>query len=192
MRRLRAAVLVGLGALTLAGCTLVSPSAVQKIPSTKLHAFGLLNKTIPGTNGARVRFTRQSIYEIDITGHLVGTSRVVPSPPALSTVIGQLLLGPTAIEKSAGFSSDLPTKLVLLAAYVRHDVGVVNFATSLDSLSRHKQVLAVGQLVLTAAVAGATGGLVIKVDGVTQHVPLPNGLMTTQATPTDFQGLLNA
>jgi hypothetical protein len=192
VRRLRAILLVFVGALTLAGCTLVSPSAVQRIPSTKLHAFGLLNKTIPGTNGARVRFTRQPIYEIDITGHLTPSSRIVPSPPALATVVGQLLLGPTAIEKSAGFSSDLPTSLVLLAAYVRHDVGVVNFATSFDSLSRHQQVLAVGQLVLTAAVAGATSGLVIKVDGVTQDVPLPNGKTTTQATPTDFQGLLNA
>jgi hypothetical protein len=192
MKGLRASLLVALGALALAGCTLVAPNAApQRIEPSKLHAFGLLNKTIPGTNGARVRFITQPIYNIDITGHLAPTSRIVPAPPALATVIGQLLLGPSAIEKSAGYTSDLPTSLVLLSAHVRRDVGTINLATSLDVLSRHERILAVGQLVLTASLAGATRGVVIEVAGVIQRVLLPNGTTTTVATPADFESLLN-
>jgi spore germination protein GerM len=162
----------------------------QRIPPSKVH-LGLLNSTIPGTNGARVRFITQPVYNIDVTGHLAPSSRIVPSPPALATVIEQLLLGPSAIEKSAGYSSALPKSLVLLSAHVRNDVGTVNLARSLRALPRHQQVLAVGQLVLTAYVVGATRGIVIEVAGVVQRVPLPNGKTTTLATPADFQSLLN-
>ncbi len=191
MKALRRAFVITLGALALAGCTLVSPNAApQRIAPSKVH-LGLLNKTIPGTNGARVRFITQPVYNIDITGHLAPSSRIVPSPPALATVIEQLLLGPSAIEKSAGYSSALPKSLVLLSAHVRHDVGTVNLASSLSGLGRHQQVLAVGQLVLTADVVGATRGIVIEVAGVIQRVPLPNGTTTTLATPADFQSLLN-
>jgi len=191
VKRLRVTLLMALGALVLAGCTLVSPNALpQRIPPSKVH-LGLLNKTIPDTNGARVRFITQPVYNIDITGHLVSSSRIVPSPPALATVIEQLLLGPSAIEKSAGYSSALPKSLVLLSAHVRNDVGMVNLATSLGALPRHQQVLAVGQLVLTADVVGATRGIVIEVAGVIQRVPLPNGTTTTLATPADFRSLLN-
>jgi hypothetical protein len=191
VRRLRATLLVALGALALAGCTLVAPNAApQRIAPSRVH-FGLLNKTIPDTNGARVRFITQPVYIVDVTGHLAPSSRIVPSPPGLATVIEQLLLGPSAIEKSAGYSSALPKTLVLVSAEVRHRVGTVNFATPLSTMPRTQQLLAVGQLVLTAYDVGATRGIVINVAGVTQHVLLPNGKTTTLATGADFATLLN-
>jgi Sporulation and spore germination len=191
VRRLRVVLMVLVGALLLAGCSFVAPTAPSHIASSKVP-FGLLNKTIPGTNHARVRFITQPVFIVDVTGHLAPSSRIVPSPPALATVIEQLLLGPSVIEKSAGYSSALPRKLVLVSASVRDDVGYLNFATSLDSLTSKKQLLAIGQLVLTGADAGAPKGIVIKVAGVTQRLLLPNGKRAEVANEGDFQSLLNS
>ncbi len=181
-----------LGALVLSSCTLVAPngSPVQ-IPRSKVR-FELLNPTIPGTNNARVRFKTQPVYIVDATGQLAPSSRIVPTPPALATVIEQLLLGPTFIETSAGYSSALPTSLVLVSANVHNQVGYVNFATSLNSLPRAKQLLAIGQLVLTAYDVGATRGIVIKVAGVTQSLLTPSGRHATLVTEGDFQSLLSS
>lgn len=178
------------GALALSGCTLVAPNAAPL--RVKTVPFGLLSPTIPGTNRARVRFITQPVYIVDAAGDLAPSSRIVPEPPALATVIEQLLLGPTSIEKSAGFTSALPKTLVVLSANVVGTTGVIDFASSLSALPRRQQLLAIGQLVLTANVVGAKRGLEIRVAGVTQDLPLPNGKHAILATARDFQSLLNA
>jgi spore germination protein GerM len=191
VKRWLAPIGVALCALALSSCTLVATNATPvRIPNGKVK-FGLLSPTIPGTNGARVRFQALPVYFVDTTKNLTSLSRIVPYPPALSTVVEQLILGPTAIERSAGYSSDLPKKLVLLSAKVQGEIGYVNFATPLSKLSREKQILAVGQLVLTAYEVDATNGIIIKVAGVTQHVLTPNGTRTTLVTPRSFAALLN-
>ncbi|HEV7958390.1 MAG TPA: GerMN domain-containing protein [Acidimicrobiales bacterium] len=189
MKRWSTVIAVLSAGVALSGCTLVGTTTPVRI--TTQIPFGLPNKTIPGTNGARVRFVTQPVYFIDATDNLAPSSRIVTYPPALDTVISQLILGPTDIERSAGYSSDLPKKLVLLSAKVHGEVGYVNFATPLSSLPREEQVLAVGQLVLTAYYSSATQGIVIKVAGVTQHVLTPNGTRTTLATPRAFESLLD-
>jgi hypothetical protein len=187
----RVVLLFLVGALALSGCTLVAPNSspvrVKSVP------FSLLSPTIPGTNHVRVRFITQPVYIVDAAGDLAPSSRIVPEPPALATVIEQLLLGPTKIEKSAGYTSALPKSLFVISAKVAEStgVGVINFATSLDKLSRKQQLLAIGQLVLTASVVGAKRGLVIRVAGVTQNVLLPNGKHATLVTSGDFRSLLN-
>jgi spore germination protein GerM len=190
MRRLRVALIVGVAALALSSCTLVSPNTGPKAITSKVP-FGLLNQTIPGTNHARVRFVAQAVYFVDATGHLTPSSRIVYSPAALENVIAQLLLGPSAIESSAGYTSALPRKLVLVSADVKNQVGTINFATPLSTLSRMTQLLAVGQLVFTAYDVGAPKGIVIKVAGVTQDLLLPSGQRASLVTETDFLSLLN-
>jgi hypothetical protein len=183
---------MGLCALVLSSCTLISPNATPDYIAKSSVGLQLLDPTIPNTNHARVRFITQPVYIVDATGHLAPSSRIVPSPPGLSTVIQQLLLGPSAIEKSAGYTSALPETLVLVSAELRGNVGYINFATPLSTLSRTLQLLAVGQLVLTAAAAGATGGIVIKVAGVTQRLRMPNGQTSTLVSTKNFEVLLNA
>jgi spore germination protein GerM len=191
VRRWLAPLGVALCALLLSSCTLVATNANPvRIPPGKVQ-FNLLSPTIPGTNNARVRFKGQPVYFVDTTNNLTPSSRIVPAPPALSTVVEQLILGPTGIERSAGYSSDLPKKLVLLSAHVNGEIGTVNFATSLSSLSARKQILAVGQLVLTAYDVGATQGIIIKVAGVTQVLLTPSGAHTKLATPRSFAALLD-
>jgi hypothetical protein len=190
VKRFRVVLLLCLGALALSSCTLVSPNAAPvNIPHS--DPFDLLNQTIPGTNNARVRFITQPVYIVDATGHLALLSRIVPTPASLSLVIQQLILGPTAIEASAGYTSALPESLVLVSASVQGKVGYLNFATPLNTLPPDQQLLAVGQLVLTAAEFGATGGLVIKVAGVEQSILTPIGTHAKFVTEKDFASLLN-
>ncbi len=188
----RAVLLSLLGALALSSCTLVSPNSAPS--RVKTVPFSLLSPTIPGTNHLRVRFITQPVYIVDAAGDLAPSSRIVPEPPALATVIEQLLLGPTTIEKSAGYTSALPKSLVVISAKISGatGIGVIDFASSLNKLPPPQQLLAIGQLVLTAYVVGAKRGLEIRVAGVTQNVLLPNGKHATLVTAGDFQSLLNA
>ncbi|MGA7836181.1 MAG: GerMN domain-containing protein [Acidimicrobiales bacterium] len=190
MKRWMAAAAIALSAACLSSCTLVATNT-SPVRITSLIPFGILSKTIPGTNGARVFFKTQPVYFVDATNNLTPSSRIVPSPPALATIIQQLLLGPTAIERAAGYTSDLPKSLVLLTATVHGEIGYVNFATSLSTMPREKQILAVGQLVLSAYDVGATQGIVIRVAGVNQHLWTPAGTRTTFATPRSFARLLS-
>ncbi len=184
-------VLLGLviGAVLLSGCSLVPttsrPEAVKKVP------FGLLGKTIPGTNKGRVVFKTQPVYVVDATGHLAAASRIVPSPPVLASVLRQLILGPTSLELKLGYTSALPKNLVLLSASLKNGIGYVDLATSLDRLSRRQEVLAVGQLVLTAHLVGANRGLEIAVAGEAHNSPLPDGQSQNLVRPSYFQNLLN-
>jgi hypothetical protein len=190
MKRLNALLLLMLGAVLLAGCTLV-PTANSPTIVTKKIPFGLLGQTIPGTNNGRVRFVTQAVYIVDATGHLAATSRIVPSPPTLLSVLRELILGPTSIETFAGYTSDLPKNFVIVDAVVKGKIGYIDIATPLSSLSRNRQILAIGQLVLTAQDVGATTGVQISVAGVLQETLLPDGRTSELVTANDFSSLLN-
>jgi hypothetical protein len=82
--------------------------------------------------------------------------------------------------------------LVLVSASIHHQVGYLNLASSLRSLPQAKELLAIGQLVLTANGVGATGGIVIKVAGVIQSLPTPSGKSLRLVNQQDFQSLLNS
>lgn len=179
------------GSLMLSSCSLVPTTSSPQIIARHDIPFGLLGQSIPGTNGGRVRFITQPVYIVDVTGHLAPSSRIVPAPPTLATVLRQLILGPTQIESAAGYSSALPKDLVLIDATVKNTVGFIDLATALTSLSRAQQLLAIGQLVLTANDVGATGGIRISVAGIQQSVLLPNGHHSALASAKDFQLLLN-
>jgi len=193
MRRLRAVAGVLVAAVLLSGCTLVpTMSKPAIIPHDKIGpGLGLNDKTIPGTNNGRVRFTTQPVYIVDTTGHLAPSSRIVASPPSLYSVLRVLVLGPTDIEKSAGYSSQLPKNFVIVAANIKKRIGYVNIAEPLSSLAPVQQVLAAGQLTLTAQDIGATRGIEILVGGQVQDTLLPNGTTRRIVTAHDFASLLN-
>src|SRR5580698_4533916 len=184
-------------ALGLAGCTLVPTSKTPQMIGPKQVGLGLLGKTIPGTKNGRVRFISQPVLLVDATGHLAASSRIVPSPPVLVSVLRQLIIGPTKIESFAGYTSALPKNLIVLSANFHGDIGYVDLATSLSKLPRGQEVLAVGQMVLTARDVGLTSDMAIKgieitVGGVPQDLPIPGGHVERLVTPDDFQALTNS
>ena len=81
---------------------------------------------------------------------------------------------------------------MLLSASIKDEVAYVDLATSLSSLGRAQQLLAVGQLTLTSRDVGATKGMVITVGGEVQDLLLPNGTRARIVTPADFDVLLNS
>lgn len=192
MRRLRALLLVLVGAMALSGCSLIATSKSPVMIPNKSVGFELLNKTIPGTNGARVRFVTQPVYIVDAAGHLAPSSRIVPSPPALASVLRELILGPTDIESAAGYSSALPKNLVVLQATVKDGIGYVDITKSLTTLSPTREILAIGQIVLTAHDVDATKGVEITVDGQPQQLLLPSGRRAIIGSPADYRTLLNS
>jgi Sporulation and spore germination len=177
--------------LLLAGCTLVPTGEEPVALPHSAVKFGLLDPTIPNTNGAQVRFVTQPVYVVDATGHLTPSSRIVPSPPTLDSVLRQLVLGPTLIESSAGFTSALPRDLVILQATIAGGVGTIALAKPLSSLTSAEEVLAVGQLVFTAHAVGASAGIEVTVGGVPERLLLPNGRTAVKVTEADYQSLLN-
>ena len=196
MRKARVLLGLVLGALALAGCSLVPTASSPQVIGPRHVPFGLLGKTIPGTNNGRVRFITQPVYIVDATGHLSSTSRIVPSPPVLESVLRQLIIGPTKIESGLGYTSALPKDLIVLTASFRGGVGYIDLASTLSKMPRNQEVLAVGQLVLTAHDVGLTLGIEAKgveitVAGVAQNSPLPGGHEAILVTNLDFQRLLN-
>ncbi len=192
MKRLRLVIALALGAVALSSCTLV-PTAKHPADISPTHVpFGLLGKTIPGTNNGHVRFKTQPVYIVDVTGHLSPSSRIVPSPPVLASVLRQLVLGPTKFESQAGYTSALPRSLVILSASIKDGIGYIDLASSLSRLSRSEEVLAVGQLVLTAHNVGASRGIEITIGGTAVLAPLPDGHQRRLVTPADVQSLLNS
>ena len=191
MKRVRGVLFVLIGALLLSGCTLISTSNSPSVVPKGNVSFGLEKHTIPGTANGRVRFTTQPVYFIDATGHLSPSSRLVTTPLTLSSVIDEVLLGPTKIEGFAGYTSDVPKGFVLVSATLQGKLGIVDVATPLTSLPRQNQILALGQLVLTAYDAGVTAGIEITVAGTPTLSLLPNGTKKLIATRADFLSLLN-
>jgi Sporulation and spore germination len=191
MKKLRAALLIALGAVALASCAIIPTSAKPlPIPTALLKPLGLLGSSIPGTSGGRVRFITKPVYFVDATGHLAPSSRIVTAPAQLSAVLDQLIVGPTKIEGFAGYASDLPGNLIVLQATIKNKVAYIDVSESLSALGREKEVLAVGQLVFTAYYAGATEGIIISVAGVTQRSVLPDRSLVTKVTVKNCLTLL--
>ena len=190
MRRFGPLLLLVLGAVLLSSCTLI-PTSTKPVPIPSSQGLlGLLGRTIPGTNDGRVRFVTQPVYIVDATGHLAPSSRIVTAPATLTSVLDQLIVGPTKIEKFAGYASDLPSKLLVLQATVKGKIAYIDISESLVAQGRAKEVLAIGQLVFTAYYAGATGGIKLSVAGTAKRLVLPDRKFVTLATIKDCKTLL--
>lgn len=191
MKTLRHVSLIALAALTLSACTFIGATSEPQMLRKGDVSFDLLHPYIPQTNHARVRFVTQPIYLLDAGNHLVPSSRIVPSTGKLDSILRQLLLGPSAIELSAGYSSALPPSLVLVSATLEHGVGIINLGNHLSKLPLTQEIRAEGQFVLTATAAGATRGVIIEVADTRQILPLPSGKRVSFLTSAEFAGLLN-
>ncbi len=192
MRRLGGALALALAGVALAGCTLVPTSPSPATLTRPQVPFGLLDPTLPGTAHRQVRFVTQPVYMVDATRHLAPSSRIVPSPATLNSLLTELLIGPTDIERASGITSALPRGLVLVGAVVNDQhVAVITLAGPITGMSRADESLALGQLVFTAQALGATAGTQIIVSGVLQALPLPAGGTATLLRPRSFAVLLN-
>jgi len=106
----------------------------------------------------------------------------------LASVLRQLIIGPTTIESGGGYTSALPKNLIILSASFRGEIGYIDLGSTLNKLPRGQEVLAVGQLVLTARDVGLTLGIQIKgveitVAGVRRTHRFPTGAKPSRNDP---------
>ena len=81
---------------------------------------------------------------------------------------------------------------MILQATVKNHVGIIAIDAPLTALPTRQQLLALGQLAMTANGVGATKGIEITVAGVAQPSLLPSGETATIITASDYRSLLNS
>lgn len=190
MKNLRAVALLMVGSLVLSGCTLIPTSAKPTASSSHEVPFGLLDKTIPGTKNATVTFTTSYLYWVTPKDSLLALQRVTPSPANPSYVLNALTAGPNPQEQSRHLSSAIPKKLAITSIQVQDGLGYLTFNESLSKMPLKSELLALGQIALSAEGVGATLGIIVSVNGVTQLLPLPNGSRSLLVSGSDFTALL--
>lgn len=108
-------------------------------------------------------------------------------------VLQALFAGPNAGESAQQFSTALPDGLALLSADRRGTRLVVDLSEDIQQLSGQALVLAVAQIVLTAAELPGIRSVEILVEGDAQQWPAGNGeAQSDPLTVYDYPGLVRS
>ncbi|MGW7680794.1 GerMN domain-containing protein [Kribbella sp. NPDC054772] len=113
---------------------------------------------------------------------LVSIRRDVPAgTPAdrLSTVIDDLIAGPTKTEQANGITTALPPGLTLSIAKIQGTQVVLELSGDTEGRSAAENVLAVGQIVLSATALPSVDEVTFSRDGVPVEALLADGALTT-------------
>jgi hypothetical protein len=179
--------------VALAGCGIPvdrSPSALPR----KGVPFGLLQPSPPSSTTTSVASPVESpvhIFLLASSGHLVAVTRQVPTASeSLATVLGALVKGPTNTEAATGLASDVPSATVVLGADIGTDeVATVNLGGTFGQLVGQAQIVAVAQIVFTAAALPGVSGVSFELAGKAADVPVANGALVPVANPAQFATL---
>nr|WP_184805705.1 GerMN domain-containing protein [Kribbella italica] len=138
----------------------------------------------PGQVSVVVNFVRKD--------RLVRSVREVPNGPAqdrLAAIVTALVAGPTERERASGISSALPAGLQLTVTTVDGDRAVIGLVGETDG-SAAENVLAVGQIVLSATAIPTVKEVTFERDGLPVEALLADGALTTNPlTAADYAAL---
>jgi hypothetical protein len=186
MMRGRRISLLGLSAILLSGCTLVSTSSSPNVINNDDVPLGLLNKTIPFTDDAQVRWVTRDIYMVDAAQQVIPVGRLVTSPPTYAEVAQHIPSGPTPSEKFHGVSTDVPASLIVNQAGIYNGVAKVDVTDQLSELPVSARRIAVAQFLFTAVALGATKGIEMSINTTPYALKLPSGASVLLVTPADL------
>jgi spore germination protein GerM len=103
-----------------------------------------------------------------------------------------LLQGPTQEEFATGLRSAISPQTTLHAARVNGDTAVVDLSGAFVEVGGQEQILAVAQIVLTAASVPGVTQVRFLLDGEAVGVPRADGTLTSETLRTaDYQPLLS-
>lgn len=123
-----------------------------------------------------------SVYVVTEAGRLRATTRDVPTSrdPSvhLAAVVEVLVAGPTAGEATTGLRSAVPSTTEVLAVEVDDGTATVDLSPGFASIGGRRELLAVGQLVLTVTTAPGVRRMRVRLDGRPTDLPLPDGSLT--------------
>lgn len=108
----------------------------------------------------------------------------------LSTVIKDLIAGPTKTEQANGITTALPPGLTLSIVEMQGTRVVLQLSGDTEGRSATENVLAVGQIVLSATALPSVDEVTFSRDGVPVEALLADGALTTDAlTAADYASL---
>lgn len=187
----RRACLAALAAVALVGaCGVGADDAPRDIPAPAQLPLGGAESQAGATAGtARVYLLAPAV--VGQSTLLQAVARDVED--SALEVLRALFAGPNAGESAQQFSTALPTGLVLLSADRRGTRLVVDISKDIQQLSGQALVLAVAQIVLTAAELPGIRSVEILVEGNTQQWPAGNGeAQSDPLTVYDYPGVVRS
>jgi spore germination protein GerM len=186
----RAGVAALAAALLVSACGIGADDAPRDIPAPAQLPLGGADSQAGATAGA----ARVYLLAPAVAGQstlLQAVARDVEDT-ALE-VLPALFAGPNAGESVQQFSTALPDGLVLLSADRRGTRLVVDISEDIQQLSGQALVLAVAQIVLTAAELPGIRSVDILVEGDEQQWPAGNGeAQSDPLTVYDYPGLVRS
>jgi spore germination protein GerM len=190
---MRAVVAAIAATLVLVGCGVpvqqepapVDPAAIpSRLRGSAEPTSGPLTAT-PGKPTVQVSFVRKD--------RLVSLVREAPgasSTARLNTVIQALLAGPTDTEQASGITSALPPELTLSVVDVKGSRVVLELSGETDGRSATENILAVGQIVLSATALPTIDEVTFSRNGQPVEALLADGALTTDPlTAADYADL---
>ena len=170
------------------GCGIPEDEGPTAIPG------GVLSPVFAPGNGAAS--DRPGIPHGDAPVYLVQAEQLVrvvrrSSPSDLSAVVRLLLDGPTESEFAAGLRSAISPRTTLHSARIDGDTAVVDLSVSFVEVGGQEQILAVAQIVLTAAAVPGVTQVRFLLDGEAVDVPRADGTLTSDTVrAVDYRQLL--
>lgn len=179
--------------LTVGACGVPSDHAARRVSAgavpLDLSPTTTASTTPPTTSEGRAEVT---IYlsRGGGSGGLVAVSRRVTEPASLATALRALLEGPGRDELAAGLVTAINTETRLRSATARREVALVDLSQQFLEVPVQDEVLAVAQVVYTAAGVEGVRAVEFAVDGRVVEVPRDDGALTSEpVTPADYRSL---
>lgn len=125
--------------------------------------------------------TPATVYLISSSGELVGLRREVAPGSAgtqLRNSLEQLIAGPTDAEAEGGVRTAVPVTTQILDVVVVDGTASVDFSSDFLSIGGASEILAIGQIVVTATTQPGVQHLSLLVEGEAVAIPLPNGALS--------------
>jgi spore germination protein GerM len=167
-------------ALLGAGCSIPTQGSPVSIAPSKVP-FGLLNPHPPTTTTTQPK--PSSLVPVKVfflnsnaNNQLTPADRVVSSPAPLTAILGDLIVGPSAVEQNIGLTTAIPNDVAVLSATTTGSIVTVNFNGAFGAITGTATEEAVAQVVATVANAnGFDTGVIFQIEGVRTSVPIANG-----------------
>ena len=166
-------------ALVLGGCGVAGQDGATPFPVPTRHATAT---TVAGR-------ATTIVYLVGPDDRLTAVTRPARPGPALAAAMAALRDGPTATESAEGLRTALPGDVAVRAVGAGAKVRV-DLTGDVDRIRSRDQVLAAGQLVLTATAVPGVRAVVVLVGGRAIALPRPDGsVQPGSATAADYAGL---
>ncbi|GAA3392766.1 GerMN domain-containing protein [Cryptosporangium minutisporangium] len=185
-RRLSAAILVVVTALTLTGCGVPlddEPRSARRTADSGASLPSASPGVQPGSATERICLVRD--------GALTPVIRRVRPPISADTHLRLLLQGPDAVEQNSGYTSALAATRLATGATQDGGIVTVDLGDQYREAGRTDDVLAFGQIVCTLTSRLAVGAVRFVQDG--KPLPVPRGDASLTAGPltiADYADLL--